>query len=106
MMALGVYAILILGAFHLGGCCETDQNGMRGSGNVIEESRDLGHFSGVALMTVGNLEIEIGDREELHIEVEDNLLAMIETKIVDDMLEIKHRGNADSTKRHEGSFVL
>lgn len=93
MKTLVPYVVLMLGALQWAGCCNMEGHEIRGSGKLVKEIRETGDFTGVALMTLGDLEIEIGDREELWIEAEDNLLAMIETKVADNVLEIKQRGN-------------
>jgi hypothetical protein len=47
----------------------------------------------VRLTVAGDLEIEIGDRELLLIEAEENLLEYIEAEVVDGVLEIRQLGN-------------
>lgn len=54
---------------------------IRGSGNVVEENREVRGITGVELATTGTLHIEIGERESLRIEAEDNLLEYIETRV-------------------------
>jgi hypothetical protein len=61
----------------LGGLSET----VRGSGNLIEESRQVSGISGVEFAMPGNLTIEMGSTESLRIEAEDNLMAYIETDV-------------------------
>jgi hypothetical protein len=46
---------------------------IKGSGIVTKEARDISGFSEVILSEKGDLYIEVGDREELIIETEDNL---------------------------------
>jgi hypothetical protein len=55
--------------------------GVRGSGNVVEETREVSGVSGVELATLGTLHVEIGESESLRIEAEDNLLEYIETDV-------------------------
>ena len=52
-----------------------------GSGKVTEEEREVSGFTGVELATIGNLTIELGERESLHIEAEDNLMRYLETEV-------------------------
>jgi hypothetical protein len=54
-------------------------NIVRGSGHVVEEERTVGDLRGVELATIGTLHIEVGERESLHIQAEDNLLPYIQT---------------------------
>jgi hypothetical protein len=56
-------------------------NEVRGSGNVVEESREVRGITGVELATTGTLHIEVGEREALRVEAEDNLLEYIETRV-------------------------
>ncbi len=75
------------------GCARLGEQTVRGSGNVVQETREVGAFASVAFMTSGDLEIEVADREALLVEGEDNLLNYVETKVVDGELVIRHRGN-------------
>ncbi len=61
---------------------------LRGSGNVVEEQRDVSGFDRVSLKGIGNLKIEIGDEEGLRIEAEDNLLPHIKSEVSDGTLTI------------------
>jgi hypothetical protein len=54
---------------------------VRGSGNVVTESRDIGAVDAVELGTLGTLEIEIGGDPELRIEAEDNIQPLIRTEV-------------------------
>jgi hypothetical protein len=62
--------------------------GVRGSGDVVEETREVRGFTGVTLATIGNLYIEQGDEEGLRIEAEDNLIPYFEIDVDGGMLEI------------------
>jgi hypothetical protein len=54
---------------------------IRGSGEMIEESRSVGGISDVELAMQGNLSIELGSTESLRVEAEDNLLEYIQTEV-------------------------
>lgn len=54
----------------------------QGSGNVITQSRPVGHFERVYLSGIGDLVLNQGDQESLSIEAEDNVLEAIQTKVV------------------------
>jgi hypothetical protein len=77
-------------------CCGTSLpiGIVRGSGNVVQEERDVPGASAVELSNVGNLHIELGEREELRIAAEENLLRHIETQVRDGTLEIRFRRGA------------
>ncbi len=62
------------------GCTEvlTDRETIRGSGNISEATYTFAGITGVTLSTIGELEIQLGDTEELRIETDDNLLQYVE----------------------------
>jgi hypothetical protein len=62
--------------------------GERGSGNVVEETRPVSGVRGVDLATIGNVIIEIGEKESLRIEAEDNLMKFFEIEMRGDTLKI------------------
>jgi len=63
-------------------------SGERGSGNVVEETRPTSGVTGVDLATIGNVIIEIGEKESLRIEAEDNLMKYFETDMRGETLKI------------------
>lgn len=82
MMALSILACQV-GSFSLG-----DGRTIRGSGDVVEETRAVSGVSGVELATLGTLHIEVGDTESLRIEAEDNLMEHLETEVSSGRLRI------------------
>ncbi len=61
---------------------------IRGSGNVVTETRSVSGFDGVTLMAAGRLLITQGTEESLTIETDDNLMSYLETKVSGGKLEI------------------
>jgi hypothetical protein len=82
MMALSILACQV-GGIGLG-----DGKTVRGSGEVVEETRAVSGVTGVELATLGNLTIEVGDTESLRIEAEDNLMEYFETEVRNGKLRI------------------
>jgi hypothetical protein len=82
MMALGILACQVEGIAP--GAGKT----VRGSGNVVEETRTVSGVTGVELATVGTLHIEVGDTESLRIAAQDNLMGYLETEIRNGRLRI------------------
>lgn len=82
------------------GCTKGEKYAVRGAGRVTTETWDVDEFTGVALSTFANLHIERGDREELRIEVEENLLRYFEVEVKDETLRIRtrHRVSLRPTK--------
>jgi len=79
---------------------------VRGSGHVLAEDRAVSDLSGVELATIGRLYVEVGEREALRIEAEDNLLPYIETEVRDGTLTIKPRRGIDLRTTHPVRYYL
>ena len=61
--------------------CEGSLLGLRGSGNVVSETRDVSGFDRVELRGSGTVSIEIGGTESLTLEAEDNLMEYLTTDV-------------------------
>lgn len=70
-----------------------DATTVRGSGNVVEETREVSGVSGVNLATIGDLTIEVGSTESFRIEAEDNLMEYFETEVRGGKLTIGTQNN-------------
>jgi hypothetical protein len=79
---------------------------VRGSGDVVEESRPVSGVTGVELATLGNLFIEVGDTESLRIEAEDNLMEYIETDVRNGTLRIDTQNNVNLNPREPVNYFL
>lgn len=58
-----------------------ESNQVTGSGNVIQEERQLSGVTSVRVANQGDLQIELGDQEKLVIEAEDNLMDYIQSDV-------------------------
>lgn len=65
-----------------------DLDSVEGSGNVVEETREVGAFSKIRLEGTGNLVVEQGESTSLRIEAEDNFMEYIDSEVEDDTLII------------------
>lgn len=65
------------------------QLGVRGSGVVTTEDREVSNFSSVELRGAGNLDIKQTGEETLSVEAEDNLIDRIETSVEGETLIIQ-----------------
>jgi hypothetical protein len=72
-------------------CCGVGANVVFGSGRVVEKTFEVNDFSGVTLATFGDLYIEMGEEESLHVEAEKNLVAYFEVTTENGMLKIDDR---------------
>jgi hypothetical protein len=87
-----IFATLVLSACSIG-----DVRTVRGSGDVVEETRAVSGVTGVNLATIGHLTIEVGDTESFRIEAEDNLMEYLETEVRSGKLRI---GTQDKVNLH------
>jgi hypothetical protein len=71
-------------------------NGIRGSGKVTSENRDVKDFQSVSLGGSGDLIITQGDSEALKIEAEGNILPMIESDVRGGTLYLGFKPNTGS----------
>lgn len=62
---------------------------IQGTGNVVQETRELEQFTKVVLSEEGDLFIEAGELAQLVIEAEDNLQGYLVTDIANGVLDIK-----------------
>jgi len=66
----------------------------------------VGDFTGVALAGIGELTIEVGERESLRIEAEDNLIQYFETEVRNGTLEIGIRDGVNLNSTRPVRFYL
>jgi hypothetical protein len=86
-LTIGLVHLLII-LFAAAGC-----EGMvvSGSGNIIEEERDVEGFNKVELSVPANLSIVQGEEESLRIEGDDNIVEMIITEVLNESLKIRFK---------------
>jgi hypothetical protein len=84
-----ILLVMMITAFVLGACgfnINVDMN--EGSGNIISETRQVSDFDWVQLNGLGDVILSQGDREQLTIEAEDNVITRITTEVRDGVLYI------------------
>lgn len=62
---------------------------VQGSGKIVRQQRELGHFTGVSNALAAKVEIRIGNAESVTVETDDNLLPLVQTVVEDGMLKIQ-----------------
>lgn len=101
---------LILATLVLTACDLTALQGVgervNGSGNMVEETREVSGISGVNLSTIGDMIIELGDKESLRIEAEDNLIEYFETEVRNGKLIIGTRDNVSLNPTKPVNYYL
>ncbi|MES2117998.1 MAG: head GIN domain-containing protein [Pseudomonadota bacterium] len=62
---------------------------VQGSGNLTRQTRQVDHFTGLALGMGGNVEVRLGAMEGVTVETDDNLQSLIETTVDNGTLRIR-----------------
>ncbi len=84
-LALVAIVVLTLGN---ASACKDSMHGVRGSGRVVEDVRQLSGFTTVRLKSSADVEIRQGSRESVTVITDDNIAPIIETRVVGESLEI------------------
>ena len=79
---------IVLASIAVAGC-DTDILGVRGSGDVTTETRDVSGFDEVVLLGSGDVFVDVTGSESLTIEAEDNIIPLLSTEVDDGRLELK-----------------
>lgn len=102
-----VLSLLVLGAQ---GCAPVGAIGgartVRGVGPLAAEERPIGEATGVRLTTAGELSISLGERPQLVIEAERNLLPYYETTVREGILTISVRDGTRLVSNTTPRFAL
>jgi hypothetical protein len=85
MRRLVLSNITLLAIFFLLAGCDSLRT-VRGTGDMANEVREVSDFSAVHLAGVGTLIVDFGEKEDLRIEAEDNLLPYLESEVEGDTL--------------------
>ena len=86
MILLSVITASIIG-------CKKD---IAGVGPHVTESRPLSHFTGIDLRMNGNVFYKKGNTPALEIVTQQNILDMLETNVINNILVIRYRGGRTS----------
>lgn len=88
-----IAALLMTGALCLCGCeihiegfdgvdgITIGGGSVRGSGVKATETRDLPEFNSIVINGSGNVDVEVGEEQSVEVEIDDNLLELIRTKV-------------------------
>lgn len=89
---------LLLASIVVAGCTTNAIGGVRGSGTLMSESRDVSGFTEVVLEGSGTVNVDITGAESLTIEAEDNLMSRLTSEVADGKLTLGTRGIISATK--------
>jgi hypothetical protein len=80
--------------------------GIRGSGKVVSESRNVSGFREVVLNGSGNVNIEVTGTESLTIEADDNLLPYLTSDVSGNRLTLGTKDNTNVSPSKEVTYKL
>ena len=76
---------------------------IRGSGNIVTETRTTGDFTGISAGGAYEIEIKNGPVTEVKVEADDNIIKYIETRVSGNTLHIKTK---DGVNFNDGHFKV
>ncbi len=91
------YFIIAMAAVFLFSACGRS---VRGNGHIITQKREVGSFDGVKASAGINVEITIGDESAVEVEADDNVMALINTRVVNNVLQIGYVDNTHLRNAH------
>lgn len=77
--------------------CDGGVFGVRGSGNVITDSRDVSGFNEIAVLGSANVVVEVSGSESLTVEAEDNIMPLLKTEVRNGRLELSVESSISPT---------
>jgi Putative auto-transporter adhesin, head GIN domain len=101
--------------YHFVGClaalsmlsgCFFNLGGLRGSGIVKTESREVGEFSSISSESVGKVTVKQTGKESLTITADDNILPLLESHVADKILYLTMAKNTNINPTKPIEFVV
>jgi hypothetical protein len=80
------------------GCTINIGPGVRGSGNMMTETRDVKGFDEIVVNGSGDVTVDVTGTESLEVEAEDNILPLLTTEVVGGRLELGSNGSFSTTR--------
>jgi hypothetical protein len=105
MKSLAVATILTLGS--VAGVAQEwkDRESVKGSGNLRSENRNVGNFNAIDIGGAWQVEVKVGNKPSVKVEIDDNLLQYVETKIEDGTLHVGFKKNTPSIRNSKSMKV-
>lgn len=72
--------------------------GVRGSGNLVTETRPVGSFDEIVLEGSGEVSVEVTGADSLEVEAEDNIIPLLTTEVTDGRLVLGSDGSFSTTR--------
>ena len=82
--------LLIIALLALGTACHELHPGVRGSGNRIQEKRDVGSFTSISTEGAFEIEVVCQKPQNLEIQGDDNVLPLVSTEVSNNVLRVRN----------------
>ncbi len=102
-------AVLLIVSLALAGCGVVSYGNpdmVRGSGNVVRETRPVSGFTSIAVTCAGDVQLTQGDADSLVIEAEDNILPLLVSEVNGSQLVLKTRPNTSYSTTRGVHFIV
>ena len=101
-----VVVLLVVGVLASG--CEgtVPFGGLRGSGDLITETRDVSGFDEIVVLGSGKVLVDVTGTESLEIEAEDNLIEFLTTEVVGGRLELGFESGQALSPRRDITYTI
>ena len=80
--------------------------GLRGSGNLVAEIRDVSGFNEIVVLGSGNVIVDVTGSESLEVEAEDNLMEFLTTEVVGGRLELGFESGQLLSPRRDITYTI
>lgn len=80
--------------------------GVRGSGDLITESRPVSSFDEIVVKGSGNVRVDVTGTESLEIEAEDNIMPLLTTEVVAGRLELGIKSGELISPRRDITYAI
>ncbi len=101
--------VLLIVSLALAGCGRVSFGNpamVRGSGNVVRETRPVSGFTSIALTCAGDIQLTQGDADSLVIEAEDNILPLLVSEVSGSQLVLKTQPNTSYSTTRGVHFII
>ena len=100
--------VLLLVASVLATACEgtVPFGGLRGSGNLVTETRDVSDFDEIVVLGSGNVIVDVTGTESLELEAEDNLMEFLTSEVVNGRLELGFESGQLLSPRRDITYTI
>jgi len=101
------WVLLLIAGLLAAGCTGTVPfGGLRGSGDLITESRTVSGFDEIVVLGSGTVIVDVTGSESLEVEAEDNLMEFLTTEVVGGRLELGFESGRLLSPRRDITYTI